>query len=116
MFMHPDVRDVAVVAVLDDTVYAVSSRQMFIVVGGFVCFFRTTGRATSRLPDALSVVKALPLTPMGKINKQTLTNGAYSRSCKGTDKGKETIMMGYHSRRNLILPEASNAASYRGTA
>ncbi|WP_264628403.1 AMP-binding protein, partial [Candidatus Symbiopectobacterium sp. NZEC135] len=71
--LHPDVRDVAVVAGLDETVHAVVVAKRSLLLADLCAFLEQQGVPVSRWPDALSVVKALPLTPMGKINKQALT-------------------------------------------
>ncbi len=71
--LHPDVRDVAVVTGLDETVHAVVVAKRSLLLEDLCAFLEQQGVPLSRWPDALSVVKALPLTPMGKINKQALT-------------------------------------------
>ncbi|MGG2142251.1 (2,3-dihydroxybenzoyl)adenylate synthase [Symbiopectobacterium sp. RP] len=71
--MYPDVRDVAVVAGLDETVHAVVVAKRSLLLADLCAFLEQQGVPTSRWPDTLIVVKALSLTPMGKINKQALT-------------------------------------------
>ncbi|QZN97549.1 (2,3-dihydroxybenzoyl)adenylate synthase [Symbiopectobacterium purcellii] len=71
--LHPAVRDVAVVTGLDETVHAVVVAKRSLLLADLCAFLEQQGVPLSRWPDALSVVKTLPLTPMGKINKQALT-------------------------------------------
>lgn len=77
---HPDVREAAVIADHDERVHAVVVARHSLMLVDVCAFLEQQGVPVSRWPDVLSVVKALPLTPMGKINKQALTAHLIARA------------------------------------
>lgn len=83
LLAHPDVRDVAVVAMPDDRLgekvcaFVVPAEGSALTLDGLTTFLRgERGIATQKLPERLEVMDALPTTATGKVQKFRLRSQA----------------------------------------